>query len=81
MTRLALALAALALLAGAAKASQQGLSAVARWKVMDNCAKQAQAAYPDFTPASNAKRDARLNACLDSNNLPPRAPLSQPNAR
>ena len=72
-------IAALALCAGAAEASQPGVTALARWKAMDVCAKQAQAAYPDFTPESNAKRDAQLNACLSANNLPPRQPQQQPN--
>jgi hypothetical protein len=71
---------ALALFAGAAEAAtQQGVAAVAKWKVMDLCAKLAQAAYPDFTAEANVKRDAQLNACLNANNLPPRQPQSQPN--
>jgi len=72
---------ALALSAGAAEATQQGVAALGKWKVMDVCAKKAQAAYPDFTAESNAKRDAQLNACLNANNLPPRQPQSQPNPR
>ena len=71
----------LALGAGTAAATQQGITALAKWKTMDVCAKQAQAAFPDFTPESNAKRDAQLNTCLNANNLPPRQPLSQPNPR
>jgi hypothetical protein len=75
MTRLAIPLAAgLMLLAGTAAATQQGVTAMARWKTMDNCAKQAQAAFPDFTAASEAERDAVLKRCLESNNLPPRNP-------
>ncbi len=74
-------IAALALFAGVASASQPGTAALAKWKTMDACAKQAQAAYPDFTPESNTKRDAQLNACLSANNLPPRQPQAQPNAR
>jgi hypothetical protein len=66
--------AALTLVAGTAAATQQAITAEARWKVMDVCAKQAQAAFPDFTADSNAKRDAALNQCLESNNLPPRQP-------
>jgi hypothetical protein len=64
----------LALSAGAAEAAvtQQGNAAIARWKTMDTCAKQAQAAFPDFSPESNAKRDAKLKDCLNANNLPPR---------
>ncbi|MGH7063021.1 MAG: hypothetical protein ACREET_02965 [Stellaceae bacterium] len=72
---------ALALLAGTAEASQPGTTALAKWKTMDICAKQAQAAFPDFTAQSNAKRDAQLNACLSANNLPPRQPSPPPNPR
>jgi hypothetical protein len=71
--------AALALLSGAAEAATaQGTTAVLRWKTMDKCARLAQAAFPDFSPDSNAKRDAKLKDCLSGNNLPPRAPESPP---
>jgi hypothetical protein len=56
----------------AAAATQAGTWAITNWKYMDNCARQAQAAFPDFTPDSNAKRDARLKDCLQGGNLPPR---------
>jgi hypothetical protein len=49
----------LALAPGAARASQQGVVAMKNWKTMDQCAKEAQAAFPDFTADSQAKRDAR----------------------
>ena len=52
--------------------SMQGNVAIKRWKMMDECTKQAQAAFPDFTTESNAKRDAKLKECLASHNLPPR---------
>jgi hypothetical protein len=52
--------------------TQEGLTAIANWKAMDNCARQAQAAFPDFTPDSNAKRNAKLKECLEGSNLPPR---------
>jgi hypothetical protein len=58
----------------AAAATQPGIAAVASWKAMDNCARQAQAAFPDFTAESNAKRDAKLKECLGAGNLPPRQP-------
>jgi hypothetical protein len=61
---------------GAAAASAEGNAALARWKIMDLCAKQAQQAFPDYTAASNAARDARLKQCLQARNLPPREPLS-----
>lgn len=62
-------------------ASQQGQAALRSWKSMDSCARQAQTAFPDFSAASNAKRDAKLQECLNANGLPPRAPLGQPGSR
>lgn len=67
--------------AGPAAASQQGNLAVANWKLMDKCARQAQIAFPDYTAEANAKRDAALKACLSSNNLPPRPELLTPQSR
>jgi hypothetical protein len=66
--------AALILTAGTAAATQPGTTAIAKWKTMDICAKQAQAAFPDFTADAAAKRDALLKQCLESDNLPPRSP-------
>jgi hypothetical protein len=75
MSRLAIpAATALMLVAGAAAATQQGVTAAARWKTMDDCARAAQAAFPDFTADADAKRDAKLQECLDANDLPPRQP-------
>jgi hypothetical protein len=71
-------LTALALSIGAAQATQQGTGAILKWKTMDKCARQAQMAFPDFSPDSNAKRDAALKNCLNANNLPPREPLAPP---
>lgn len=65
----------LVLAPGAARASQQGVVAMKNWKSMDQCAKDAQAAFPDFTADSQAKRDAKLKECLAGKNLPPRDPL------
>jgi hypothetical protein len=75
MFRLAIAALLLAL-AGAAHAAetQEGAIVMRKWATMDQCAKKAQAAFPDFTPDANAKREAQLRACLESQNLPPRAP-------
>jgi hypothetical protein len=71
--------AALALLPGAAHApTAQGTAAIQRWKTMDTCARQAQAAFPDYSADSNAKREAKLKDCLNANNLPPREPASPP---
>ena len=64
----------LALAADRAAATQPGVDAIKRWKLMDVCARQAQAAFPDFTAEASAKRDAKLKECLASGNLPPRAP-------
>ena len=72
MNRVAAALLATVVAAGAAQASQQGTVADKKWKAMDVCARQAQAAYPDFTTEANAKRDAKLKECLAGQNLPPR---------
>jgi hypothetical protein len=69
--RLALLLtAAVPWLSGAAVADQQWKSSSAIWKLRDTCTLQAQKAYPDYTPESNAKRQKALDACLRANNLP-----------
>lgn len=82
MNRLGFLLAATFLLPWAsAGASQQGQSALRNWKAMDNCARQAQTAYPDFGTEANAKRDAKLKECLNVNGLPPREPLGRPQGR
>jgi hypothetical protein len=82
MTRSAFVLVAAFLAAAAsAQATQQGNQSLRNWKVMDNCAKQAQAAYPDFSADSNAKRDAKLRECLNNGALPPRQPIAQPGSR
>ena len=75
-------LAAAMVLAGvSAEATQQGQGALIKWKGMDVCAKQAQAAFPDFNAESNAKRDAKLKECLNASNLPPRQPSGAPGSR
>jgi hypothetical protein len=61
-----------------AQATQQGQAALRSWKMMDVCTRQAQAAYPEYSAESNAKRDAKLKECLNGNGLPPRRPLAQP---
>lgn len=60
----------------AALASQPGVQTIRNWKQADLCAKQAQAAFPDFTAEANAKRDAKLKECLAGQDLPPRQPVS-----
>ena len=81
MNRLGFLIAALLLFAGAAEASQQGQVVLNNWKAADKCAKQAQAAYPDYSAEANAKRDAKLKECLSGSNLAPRQPLSPPPPR
>jgi hypothetical protein len=66
--------AALVLIPDLAPASQQGTQVIKSWKTSDNCARQAQTAFPDFTAEANAKRDAKLKECLEANRLAPRAP-------
>ena len=70
--------AAMVLYPGPVLATQQGQITLQHWKTMDVCARQAQMAFPDYTPEANAKRDAKLKECLAGNNLPPREPLSPP---
>jgi hypothetical protein len=77
MHRIAAALVALLLIPAAALASQQGVVVVQKWKMSDKCAQQAQAAFPDFTPEANAKREAKLKECLAAQNLPPREGVPQ----
>ena len=73
MNRLASSFALLGLLASAvAQASNPGTQTLKNFKVMDQCAKEAQQAFPDFTTEARAKRDAKLKECLASKNLPPR---------
>ena len=66
------------LIGTAEAATAQGQQVNANWRTADKCAKEAQAAFPDYSAESNAKRDAKLKACLNSYNLAPREPLSQP---
>ena len=63
----------LALAPGAVQAaSQQANQVMGNWKRSDNCARQAQAAFPDFTAEAIAKRDAKLKECLEFQRLAPR---------
>ena len=64
---------------GSAHASGAGTAAIKNWGVMDQCAREAQAAYPDYTAEAYAKRYAKLKTCLAGKDLPPRAPLAPPN--
>jgi hypothetical protein len=77
MRLLALLLLALTLMPGTARATQQGIVVMKNWKVMDQCAKEAQTAFPDFTAEANAKRAAQEKECLAKKNLAPHeAPAS-----
>src|SRR5437667_12865072 len=72
MNRLAAALAPLWLIASAAaQASNPGNQTLKNFKAMDQCAKEAQQAFPDFTTEAQDKRDTKLKECLASKNLPP----------
>ena len=76
MRRFAVSLLLAALLALPARASQQGTLVIRNWGEMDKCAREAQAAYPDYSAEAYAKRDARMKDCLARRDLPPRAPLA-----
>ncbi len=62
--------AALLLLTPPAGADQNWKTSSMVWRQMDNCTRAAQKAYPDYTPESNAKREAARQACLRNGNLP-----------
>jgi uncharacterized membrane protein YccC len=49
-----------------------GKIVVQRWAAMDKCEAAAHKAFPDYTAASNAKREAKLKECLASQLLPER---------
>jgi hypothetical protein len=65
--------------AGPAQATSAGNMTIKNWGKMDECARQAQAAFPDYSAEAYAKRDARLKECLAAKNLPPRAPIAPGN--
>jgi len=57
--------------------TQNGQQMMRNWATSDRCAAQAQKAFPDFTPESNAKRDAQMKTCLSGNIVPPRGDLEK----
>ena len=61
--------------AAGAQASPAGQQAMRNWGAMDQCAKDAQAAFPDYSAEAYAKRDAKMKECLEKKSLPPRTPL------
>jgi hypothetical protein len=54
----------------AASADQNWKTSSAVWRAMDKCTDAAQKAFPDYTPESNAKREAARQKCLQAGNLP-----------
>jgi len=58
------------LLSSNAVADQNWKTNSAIWSLRDKCAQQAQRAYPDYTPESNAKREKARQNCLRMFNLP-----------
>jgi hypothetical protein len=69
--------AALALPVTTRAASLNGTTEMHRWAATDRCAAAVHKAYPDFTPESDAKRDAAMKSCLASQNLPPRGDIER----
>lgn len=57
-------------LPGPARADNYFKSNSATWRTMDRCTQQAQQAFPDYTPESNAKREEARQSCLRASNLP-----------
>jgi hypothetical protein len=53
-----------------ARADQIQRNASAAWKLGDRCAQDAFKKFPDYTPESNAKREAARRACLRDHRLP-----------
>lgn len=53
-----------------ASADQNWKTSSTVWRAMDKCTDQAQKAFPDYTPESNAKREAARQKCLRGGNLP-----------
>jgi hypothetical protein len=54
--------------------TSQGIQMMNNWHASDRCAAAAQKQFPDYTADSLRRRDAALQQCLSSLNLPPRAP-------
>jgi hypothetical protein len=61
-----------------ARADALQTQSFAAWRVMDECAKQANKAFPDHTPEGNAKREAARQDCLRAHRLPVTAPVPAP---
>lgn len=65
-----LALIGASLCAGQAAADDRLRQSDVVWKAMDNCARAAIKAYPDYTAEALAKRETERRRCLRRNNLP-----------
>jgi len=61
-----------------ARADAQQTQNFAAWRVMEECAKQANKQFPDHTPDGNAKREASRQECLRVHRLPVTAPAPAP---
>jgi len=59
-----------ALLPHVAQADMNQKNSSAAWRQADHCAQQAFQKFPDYTPESNAKREAARRACLRDHRLP-----------
>lgn len=70
--------AAVLLPAGVARAQQNAQTATGHWHTADQCGKDAFKKFPDFTPDSNAKREAFRLECLRNHRLPAPAAGSSP---
>jgi hypothetical protein len=75
---LSLAVAAFLPLAAHADMSQQNSGDA--WRQASRCAHEAFKQYPDYTPASNAKREAARRACLRDHQLPAPGSVAAPPA-
>jgi len=60
----------LLLLPYAARADNSQKDTGEAWRQTDRCAHEAFQKYPDYTPQSNAKREAARRACLRDHHLP-----------
>jgi hypothetical protein len=54
--------------------TSQGIVMMNNWHAADRCVAAAHKQFPDYTADSPRRRDAALQQCLSSLNLPPRAP-------
>ncbi len=63
-------IAAALLLPRGAVADQNWKTQSAIWRQQDACTTEAEKAYPDYTPESNAKREKARKVCLMRSNLP-----------